>query len=330
MANRQKVPPLDWQTPIVDPKTGQPSAQFMRLWQLMFGNEEVTNGQAEEALTGLDAKADKTTNIVAGAGLTGGGDLSSDRTLNVGAGTGINVNANDVALADTAVAPGTYGDSTHVGQFTVDQQGRLTAASNVAVAGGGGGSSPYPTMVSPDNTQFSWVNQGSATVTVNANGGITLFKPKGAALSYNLRVMTAPAGTYTLTCGFHSSIGLGIDFQSCGLILRESSSGKFIVHTLDNEATFNGQLVQWYNSATSFNASRKSQKHAGGDAPLYFRIQNDGTNHIFSWSLDGYNFIQLYSEAKGAFIVPNQIGFFADDRTNTYDMNMTVFHWEVV
>jgi hypothetical protein len=41
--------------------------------------------------------------ITAGAGLTGGGDLSADRTLDVGAGTGITVNANDVAL-DTAHA----------------------------------------------------------------------------------------------------------------------------------------------------------------------------------------------------------------------------------
>lgn len=36
--------------------------------------------------------------IISGAGLTGGGDLSADRTLVVGAGTGITVNADDVAL----------------------------------------------------------------------------------------------------------------------------------------------------------------------------------------------------------------------------------------
>jgi hypothetical protein len=36
--------------------------------------------------------------ITAGAGLTGGGDLSADRTLDVGAGTGIVANANDVAI----------------------------------------------------------------------------------------------------------------------------------------------------------------------------------------------------------------------------------------
>ena len=38
-----------------------------------------------------------------------------------------------VKLADTAVTPGTYGDATNVSQITVDQQGRLTAAANVAI-----------------------------------------------------------------------------------------------------------------------------------------------------------------------------------------------------
>ena len=47
--------------------------------------------------------------LTAGAGLTGGGDLSADRTFTVGAGAGITVNADDVALTVpvTAVRGGT-------------------------------------------------------------------------------------------------------------------------------------------------------------------------------------------------------------------------------
>ena len=51
--------------------------------------------------------------IISGAGLTGGGDLSADRTLAVGAGTGITVNADDVALTiPVAVSSGGTGITT--------------------------------------------------------------------------------------------------------------------------------------------------------------------------------------------------------------------------
>ncbi len=61
-----------------------------------------------------------------------------------GGGTGITALTGDVTasgtgsvvatLANTAVTPASYGDSTHVGRFTVDAKGRLTAASSVAIA----------------------------------------------------------------------------------------------------------------------------------------------------------------------------------------------------
>jgi len=42
-------------------------------------------------------------------------------------------------LAATAVTPGAYGDATHVPAITIDADGRITAAADVAISGGGGG-----------------------------------------------------------------------------------------------------------------------------------------------------------------------------------------------
>lgn len=56
--------------------------------------------------------------IKAGTGLTGGGYTTASRTL---------------SLADTAVAPGIYGDASHSARVTIDQQGRVTDASSVAI-----------------------------------------------------------------------------------------------------------------------------------------------------------------------------------------------------
>ena len=70
-----------------------------------------------------------------------GGALSIDldsETLTISGDTGITTtgsgNTIEIDLDDTAVTPGSYGSTTAIPTFTVDQQGRLTAASTVTVA----------------------------------------------------------------------------------------------------------------------------------------------------------------------------------------------------
>ena len=70
-----------------------------------------------------------------------GGALSIDldsETLTISGDTGITTagsgNTIEIDLDDTAVTPGSYGSQTAIPTFTVDQQGRLTAASTVTVA----------------------------------------------------------------------------------------------------------------------------------------------------------------------------------------------------
>jgi hypothetical protein len=89
-------------------------------------------------------------NVATGTGLTGG-PITSTGT---------------VSLANTAVTIGTYGGATNVASFTVDQQGRLTNASNVTIA------------IGNSNLQNSNVVLGNTTLTLGSTvsnvGNLTL------------------------------------------------------------------------------------------------------------------------------------------------------------
>lgn len=75
------------------------------------------------------------------------------------AGTGLSLVGTQFSIANTAVTTGSYGNSTHVATFTVNQQGQLTNAGTSAIAMTPAGS----------NTQVQFNNAGS----VGANANLT-------------------------------------------------------------------------------------------------------------------------------------------------------------
>jgi hypothetical protein len=68
-----------------------------------------------------------TTQVIAGTGMTGGGQLTGNVTLSVA-----NGGITSTQLSTTGVAAGSYGDATNIPVFTVDSTGRVTAASTIA------------------------------------------------------------------------------------------------------------------------------------------------------------------------------------------------------
>ena len=107
------------------------------------------------------------TQVDTGTGLTGGPITTS--------GT--------ISLANTAVSAGSYGNATQVGSFVVDQQGRLTSASNVTITGvtpggtAGGdltGTYPNPTLNTSGVIAGTYGNATAVSqVVVDAKGRVT-------------------------------------------------------------------------------------------------------------------------------------------------------------
>jgi len=158
---------------------------------------------------------DSSGNVLTMTAPSGGGSMSSflvqgdtggtmtitdSEILDIGGGTGIETTSATgipeqltITLSDTAVTPGTYGDSTNVPQITVDQQGRITAAANVAI-------SSSPTLT--EATQTVYVSKHGS----DSNDGLDIENSKltiGSALTAaggltgEVRIEVLDGGTYT-------------------------------------------------------------------------------------------------------------------------------------
>ena len=70
-----------------------------------------------------------TRQVIAGTGMTGGGQLTGNVTLSIA-----NGGVGSTQLDSTGVTPGVYGDATNIPVFTVDTNGRLATATTIPVA----------------------------------------------------------------------------------------------------------------------------------------------------------------------------------------------------
>lgn len=226
--------------------------------------------------TSLAAKADKTTTITAGTGLTGGGDLSANRTLAVSYGTTSTTACvgNDSRLADSRTPTGsasgdltgTYpaptlaaittaqtnvGSSTQIPVLSVDAKGRVTALSSVAADSVVPGTYieffEHFLATTPLDGNLAFGSTGGTNATQNSGYGVIAMST-GAVASINQQARLVQAGTSAL-----------IGNASARVIFRAGQSGAgWFDATLTGAARFG-----WGDSVTADSANG-----------IYFRVQN--------------------------------------------------------
>jgi hypothetical protein len=199
--------------------------------------------------------------------------------------------------------------------------------------GGGSGSvnasSLYPAFTTPVNANFSWVNQGGASVIINANGGIFLRAPTSAGNNIRMRKMAAPGSTpYTIDAAFFPAV-LANSFLNCGVAIRDSSSGKILLYQCAGSANLEQFACQRFTNETTFSADAMTAVNHGGWPLTFMRVKDDGVNRIFSFSFDGYSYIQLLSEARTTFLTANEIGFYANTVNASFEGGITLMSWKV-
>ena len=185
------------------------------------------------------------TNVATGTGLDGG-PITSTGTI---------------SLANTAVSPGVYGDAGNVAQVTIDAQGRITLATNVAITGGGGGNGTVVTnLVTVSNgTAVVWQNNAPATITWENNSLATI------DWLNNIYLITANNATILVNCAAEALSTL--------LPAAASVSGQqYKVKKIDssnNAATITTTSSQTIDGALTYPLSTQYQSAT---------VQSDGSN----------------------------------------------------
>ena len=175
------------------------------------------------------------------AGARGWYTLSAGGTvqqINTGAGLtgGPITNSGTISLANTTVGTGTYGSSTQIGSFTVDQQGRLTSASNITVApafssitgtpttlGGYGITDGVPTSrnINTGTGLAGGGNLGADRTLYIATTGVTAANYGSATtspvLSVNAQGQITSASNVTITPAFSSITGTPTTLSGYGI-----------------------------------------------------------------------------------------------------------------
>lgn len=265
----------------------------------------------------------------------------------VGAGTGNPIDGDADALSDildtaadpfvrTSAAGGGGGDSSYTAAYgsrpAASNDGDLFLPNNGVYLERDTGAAWVPwgplfPFTAPVDGDFSWTNQGGASV-VTTQGGIYLLAPANAGASLRIRRKAAPSTPYTITAAFAASI-LNLSNQRAGLCFRQSSDGKLVIfYLLATNAAFTLQTDKFTNETTGSATYSSIAANAMRGPVVFLRIADNGTNRICSYSTDGQNWIQIHSVGRTDFLTADQVGFFVSEESNSVAAGMTLLSWK--
>lgn len=177
-------------------------------------------------------------------------------------------------------------------------------------------------FVRPVDGDFAWINQGSASL--DTASGIFLLGTATAGPSIRIRKKAAPGSTpYTITIAFIPQITAN-SFASVGFILRQSSDGKVILFSVDQD---NGFSISKWNSPTSFNVAYSPFTWRANDI-CFMRYEDDGTNRHFYISKDFQHWHQILGHVRTDFMTADEIGFAVKDQNTQQTPGMLLLSWE--
>lgn len=191
-------------------------------------------------------------------------------------------------------------------------------------------------MYDPNLQSWSWVNQGSASVST-ANGGIRMTAGVGSiSNNVHLYVKTAPTPPYTVTIAFIADY-FSVDYMEYGAGWRDSAAG--FVSAIFGSRTwgFANQnrylaFAKWTNPTTysaAYPDTSFASKITGDSEVRWMQLVDDNTNRQWNVSYDkGVTWHTLYSTSRTDFITPNQLWFGFNQYNSARAHSMTLLSWQ--
>lgn len=200
---------------------------------------------------------------------------------------------------------------------------------------------PIFPLTPPDDSQFAWINQGTASVSAVKNA-IYLSTPKTSGSNNNrIRKKAAPSTPYVITAGFlltadYYAGGATFYAVEAGLVFRQSSDGKLVTFFIGGTAGATNLAVRKWTSATAFSADYINNNGAGwaltAAGVIWLRVADNGTDRICSVSADGQNFIPVHTIGRTDFLTADEVGFFVRaDSTSAGSLGgagLTLLSWK--
>lgn len=198
-------------------------------WQKIDNTDSVlsVNGQTGVVVLGpTDVGATpNTAYVIAGTGMTGGGQLTGNVTI---------------TMANTAVVAGSYGNASTVGTFTVDSQGRLTAAGNSSIAIANTQVSGLGTMSTQNSNNVNITGGNITAVTGNVVAAI----PNGSVTNSLLQNSSATLGSSTITLGSTTSSVGNLTLDNVTINSGNVTANLSSTNTTNASATFATSSLQ--------------------------------------------------------------------------------------
>ena len=178
------------------------------------------------------------------------------------------------------------------------------------------------------SSNWTWVNQGSSTVT-DANGTVML-AAVGTQPNLRLLARSAPTPPYTIRAMFQVAWSYQVS-ASYFLGWRNSGTG-FLTGwwmRVDGSSTLQNYSSKW--SSPTVNTANYSNFAPGQSGnPLWLAIQDNNTNRILLYSADGINWTTFDTQLRTDYMTPDQVVWGGESGGTARTNNVTLVSWEQI